>query len=123
MRSAIQEVCREKRWNIGRAHGAIGTALPRGLDLHERLEEVGAAGAVTHEVDCDATALRLGAHGGRDRARTHGERARIPGNVDGGAHLAAEPSAISVSNASGVTRPYSRPSIIAAGEQAQLPRQ
>src|SRR5215468_10971194 len=123
MGSAVQKVCRKKRWHIGRAYWAIRTTLLRGLHLEERLEEVGAAGAVTHEVECDATALRLGANGGRNLARTHGERARIPGNVDGSAHLAAEPSAISASNASGVTRPYSRPSIIAAGEQAQLPRQ
>src|SRR5215472_6495611 len=123
MGSAVQKVCCEERWHIGRAHRAIGTALRRSLHLHERLEEIGAAGAVAYEVECNATAPRLSADGGRDLARTHGERTRIPGNVDAGAHLAAEPSAISASNASGVTRPYSRPSIIAAGEQAQLPRQ
>src|SRR6516164_3441658 len=123
MRSAVQKIGSEQRWHIGRAYRAIGTALPRGPHLDERLEEVGAAGAVANEVELNATTLRLGAHGSRDLARTHGERARIPGNLDGRAHLAAEPSAISASNASGVTRPYSRPSIIAAGEQAQLPRQ
>src|SRR5215469_1207794 len=123
MRPAVQKIGREERWHIGRAHWAIGTALPRGLHLHERLEEIGAAGAVANKVQRNATALRFGAHGSCDLARTHGERARIPGNVNGRAHLAAEPSAISASSASGVTRPYSRPSIIAAGEQAQLPRQ
>ena len=61
--------------------------------------------------------------GARDRFRAERKRAGIARNEYLEAQGAFSAAATSSSNRSAVTLPYSSPSIITAGEHAQLPRQ
>src|SRR6185312_1786316 len=102
---------------------AEGDAAGLGLDLEQRLQPEQAARAVADQRDFDAAGVGGAAHGLRHFMGTDGEGGGIARHEDAHAHRPSSPSAISRSKAAASTRPWSLPSSMSAGEQAQSPRQ
>ncbi len=118
-----QETGGEKSWNLRWRDGPVGHSPGRCSHLHHRLQPVQAAGPVANEPKLEAARRGLLADGVRDLGGPERQGTGVSRNVNRGGHCLRSRSEMRPSNRSGVTRPNSRPSIIAAGEQAQFPKQ
>ncbi len=123
MGAAVQKVRVEKAGDVGGRHRAVRQAAERRQHLDERLKPIGAARAVAHHLDGGSAARGLRSNRECNFTGPQGQGARVNGYVHQRCHGEGARSATRASKRSGVTRPYSRPSIMTAGEQAQLPRQ
>ena len=123
MGAAVEKVRVEEAGDVGGRHGAVRQAAERRQHLDERLEPIGAARAVAHHLDGGSAARGLRSNRERHFTGPQGQGAGVNGYIHQRCHGEGARSATRASKRSGVTRPYSRPSIMTAGEQAQLPRQ
>ena len=124
MQAASQEARLEQPRNLIRRDRSIADAAGRGLDLDERLEPKEAARTCAHNRHIDAAAARLIENRAGDGVRANRQRRRIGRNENARAHCIFRwAPATSASRRSRSRRPIGSPSMSAAGERAQLPRQ
>ena len=119
--AAREEAAVEQALARRRLHRPVGDAALVGRHLDHRLQEIGAARTVAHDLGLDAALGefrrdRLGDLFGAER-----QRAGIAGNVDARDHERTSATISSIFSSS--SRPITSPSSIADGEQAQSPRQ
>ncbi len=126
--AALQEVRVEEARHIARAHGPVGDPSARRRHLHQRLQPIRAARAVADELQLQSARRRFASNRVRNLPRAERESAGITGHIHRKTHAVAVTSwgrrpRAARRSAPDVTRPCSWPSIMTAGEHAQLPRQ
>ena len=122
--AAVKEIGIEQRRHVSGRHGPVGHAAGRCLRLDQRLEPAHPARAVPYDTDIEPARGCLGRNSLRHAPGPDRQRGRVAGNIHRHRvnHRRSQSATISLKRC-GVTRPYSSPSIIMAGEQAQFPRQ
>ncbi len=118
----VREARLEHSGNVIGGHGPVGDPARARLDLDERLEPEEAARAVSHDGDIEAMGGTVGLDGAGHRFRSDGQRGGVGGD-EYPRHAELPACDTSRSSRAGVTRPWSSPSSITAGDSAQFPRQ
>ncbi|MNT00532.1 hypothetical protein D3C72_1349670 [compost metagenome] len=121
MLATTDEIGLEQARHVGDRHGSIGDAAVSGANLDKRFKPQEAAGTIAHDRHGDPTKPGFALDRRRHLVGTDGNRRGILGNIDRQAHRRA--SATSSSSPCSSSRPCSSPSSMAAGAQAQSPRQ
>jgi len=122
VRPARQKAGRKQPRRVARLHRPVRDAPGRRFHLDERLEPVKAPRPVADQLNVRPPTGGLLGDRPSDLLGAKRDGARVARNEDPG-HQRFSQSDTSRSKRSGVTRPYRWPSIITAGDRAQLPRQ
>ena len=123
MVSALGEAGVQKARDVAQGHGAVAHATGCGLHLDERLEPEHAARAVAHDLGVDPAIAHAGLDCGGDLIGTDRAGGAVTRHEDADHARTSCARATASRMRSTSQRPMSRPSTMAAGPRAQLPKQ
>src|SRR5690606_28601869 len=121
MRAALEPSRIEQPGYVPWLYRAIGDTAGAGFDLDHRLQKIGAARTVAHDLGLDTARRQFAANLLHDLFRAQSKGAGISRNIN--ARLHERTSATISETFSASIRPMTSPSSSAAGEQAHMPRQ
>ena len=120
---ALGEAGVQEARDVAQGHGAVAHATGCGLHLDERLKPEHAARAVAHDLGVDPAVEQASLDRGSDLIGTDGAGGTVTRHEDANHARTSCARATASRMRSTSQRPMSRPSTMAAGPRAQLPRQ